>query len=99
MARQIEGNSGGHIAAAVGQRGRRIDVRSGGGTRVRGAADGGATYRSRSPHSLVQPVRSSEGVARHDAAPRGRRIVVLPALLHGPDPGRWNPEARLETFP
>ena len=39
--------------------------------------------RPRRPDSLVQPVRSAARVAGDDAPPRGRRLVVLPALLHG----------------
>ena len=47
---------------------------------------------------LVQPVRPAAGVAGDDAASRGRGVVVLPPLLHGPAAGGRTPKLALRHF-
>ncbi len=40
-------------------------------------------------HPLVQPLRSSADLAGNHAPPRGRRLLLLSALLYGPGSRRW----------
>ncbi|MFT3772764.1 MAG: glycosyl hydrolase [Minicystis sp.] len=42
--------------------------------------------RPRPARPLVQPLRPAARLARDHAPPRGRRVGVLPPLLHGPHP-------------
>ena len=48
------------------------------------AAHRRAADRAGAAHPLVQPVRPARRLAGDDAAQRGRRLVLLPAFLHGP---------------
>ncbi len=55
-------------------------------------------HRARRPHPLVQPVRPAARLAGHHPPPRGRGLVLLPALLHGPAARGRHAQARARSF-
>ena len=74
----------GHRPAGLGVRGRRLDLRRGGGAGLGAAAHRRAAGRPGAAHPLVQPLRPAAGLGGDDAPPRGRGLVLLPPLPHGP---------------
>src|SRR3954467_9712938 len=92
MAGQTCRDTGGHESSGLGIGGGRIHVRGGRGAGVRAAADRGTADRTNGAHPLVQLVRLTSGMAGNDPTSRGRRIVLLSALLHGIAEGGWNTE-------
>ena len=84
VAGQAQGDPGRHRPAGLGLGGRHLDLRRRGGAGVRPEAHGRAADRPRADDPLVQPLRPAARLARHHPPPRGRGLVLLPPLLHGP---------------
>ena len=99
VAGQARGDRERHRPAGLGLGGRRLDLRRRGGAGVRAAAHRRAADRPLAAHPLVQPVRPAARLAGDHAPSRGRGLVLLPALLHGPACARTaRPSARSSTF-
>src|SRR5215213_3464790 len=98
MARTDCRNSGCHFASCLGDGGWHFDLWCGGSTGVRAASYGGAAYRKRAANTLVQLVRPAKGVAGDDSPSRGRRLLLLSALLYGTAQRRRKSQTSLKAF-
>jgi hypothetical protein len=61
--------------------------------------DRGAAARARAARLLVFAVRSAAKLGSHDAPQAGGRLLLLPPLLHGPDPRGQDAQAVARAFP
>src|SRR4051812_17140172 len=80
---EVRGDPGRQGQARWGRGGGRVDLRGGGGAGGGPAAHRRASDRQVAPHPLVQPLRPAPRLGGHHAPPRGRGLVLLPALPHG----------------
>jgi hypothetical protein len=96
--RQARRDPGGDGAADLGVGGRRLHLRRRGGAGFGLQRTAELLCGRVRSHPLVQPLRPAARLAGDDASPRGGRLVVLPALLHGPAARGRHAEAGAALF-
>src|ERR1700712_1263423 len=78
----------------MGNRSGSLVLWSGGSPGLGSEADGGTSQGARTPDSLVQSLRSANGLGGHHASQGGRGLILLQAFPHGSAARGWIAQAK-----